>query len=54
MPDFGVYSEEAIRRLDLAMVAAAENGIWVMGNHWPFLGTRRWLIASNLINRAPK
>jgi len=44
MPDFGVYNEEAIRRLDLALVAAAENGIrliMVMGNYWPFLGSKK-------------
>jgi hypothetical protein len=44
MPDFGVYNEEAIRRLDLMLVAAAENGIrliMVMGNYWPFLGSKQ-------------
>jgi hypothetical protein len=44
MPDFGVYNEEAIRRLDLALVAAAENGIrliMVLGNYWPFLGSKK-------------
>ncbi|KAG7672584.1 hypothetical protein KSW81_001546 [Nannochloris sp. 'desiccata'] len=41
MPSFGTYNEDALRRLDLAMVAAAENGIrliMVMSNYWPFLG----------------
>lgn len=44
MPDFGVYNEEAIRRLDLALAAAAENGIrliMVMSNYWPFLGNMK-------------
>ena len=41
MPDFGTYNEAALRRLDLALAAAAENGIrliMVMSNYWPFLG----------------
>ena len=41
MIDFGVYSEDAIRRLDLALVEAGKNGIrliLVMANYWSFLG----------------
>jgi mannan endo-1,4-beta-mannosidase len=41
MPSFGTYNEAALRRLDLAMAAAADNGIrliMVMSNYWPFLG----------------
>lgn len=41
MPDFGVYNEDALRRLDLALASAAQNGIRViltMSNYWPFLG----------------
>jgi hypothetical protein len=44
MPNFGVYNEDAIRRLDLVMAAAAENNIrliMVMGNYWPFLGSKK-------------
>ena len=41
MPSFGVYNEDALKRLDLTMVTAAQNGIrliMVMANYWPFLG----------------
>jgi len=41
MPSFGVYNEEALKRLDVALAAAAENGIrliLVLSNFWPFLG----------------
>lgn len=41
MPIIGEYNEEAIRRLDLALAAASQNGIrliLVLGNYWPFLG----------------
>ena len=40
-PRPGVYNEENIRRLDLALAAAAEQGIrliLVLGNYWPFNG----------------
>jgi hypothetical protein len=41
MPTFGQYNENALQRLDLALVAAAQHGIrliLVLGNYWPFLG----------------
>ena len=41
MPEFGSYNEEALRRVDLMLVAAAQNGIrtiMVLSNFWPFLG----------------
>ena len=41
MPSFGQYNEDALRRLDLALVAAAQHGIrliLVLSNYWPFLG----------------
>ena len=41
MPSFGVYNEEALKRLDVALAAAAENGIRLilaLSNFWPFLG----------------
>ena len=41
MPSFGTYNEDALRRLDLAVAAAADNGIrliMTMANYWPFLG----------------
>lgn len=44
MPSFGEFNEDAIRRLDLALVAAARQNIrliLVLGNYWPFLGGKR-------------
>ena len=41
MPAFGQYNENALKRLDLTLVAAAQHGIrliLVLGNYWPFLG----------------
>ena len=41
MPSFGVYNEDAFRRVDLALATASENGIrliMVLSNYWPFLG----------------
>jgi len=41
MPEFGVFNEDALKRLDLMLVAMAQNGIraiMVLGNYWNFLG----------------
>lgn len=49
MPEFGVYNEDALKRLDLTMVAASQNGIrliMVMANYWPFLGGKLLLTAT--------
>lgn len=47
MPSFGTYNEDAIKRLDLALALAAQNGIrliLVLGNYWPFLGgMQQWV-----------
>jgi hypothetical protein len=47
MPDFGVYNEDALRRLDLALAVAARNGIrlvMVLSNYWPFTGgVQKWV-----------
>jgi mannan endo-1,4-beta-mannosidase len=47
MPDFGKYDESALRRVDLMLAAAAQNGIriiMVLSNYWPFLGgTQAWV-----------
>jgi hypothetical protein len=40
-PQLGVYNEDALRRIDLVMAAAANFGIRiiaVLGNYWPFVG----------------
>ena len=41
MPTFNSYNEDALKRVDLMLAAAAQNGIrviMVMSNYWPFLG----------------
>ena len=41
MPTFGQYNEQALRRLDFALVEMAKRGIRgiiVLSNYWPFLG----------------
>lgn len=52
MPAFGQYNEDAIQRLDLALVAAAQNGIrliLVLGNYWPFLGGETYILVKILV-----
>ena len=41
MPEYGVFSESALRRLDLVLVEAAKRNIRViivLSNYWNFLG----------------
>ena len=43
MPELGVYNEDALKRLDLTLAAAAQNGIrliMTLSNYWPFLGSK--------------
>lgn len=46
-PSLGVYNEDAIKRLDLVLVAAAQQGIrliLVLTNYWPFVGgMQKWV-----------
>ena len=46
MPAFGQYNEVAIRRLDLALVSAAQYGIRLiltLGKYWGFLGGKIYI-----------